>query len=186
MVGDEDAVHPVLHRELGILCGEDTLEHDLHFRDIAHAPHRLPSEIAGLATAGDAGQIDAVVVVAAQRPFRETGAVVTAGAFTRVLAHETEKSFLIPTADAIDSDRKHRAAGRLCTFDQRLSDLPLRRGIKLEPDRRSARLGNSLHWVVRRSGEDLQMIAGARRLCDRHLAVRMKKLIAAGRAYEDG
>src|SRR5204863_4550874 len=115
VVGDEDTVHPVLHSEFGVLWGENALEHDLHLGDVAHALHRIPGQIAGLAAASDVGQIDAVVILPAERAVGEAGAVVAAGAFARVLAHETEKGFLVATADAIDGDGEHRTAGRLGT-----------------------------------------------------------------------
>ena len=75
----------------------------------------------------------------------ESGTVVAAGAFAGVLAHETEKGFLVTTADAIDGDGEHWTTGQLGALDQRLGDLPLRRGIKLEPDWCSTRASDVLH-----------------------------------------
>src|SRR5262249_58987898 len=127
VVGHQDAVHAVLYGKLGILCGKDALEHDLHPGDVAHALDRLPRKIAGLAAAGNAGQVDAVVIVPARRAFGEARAVVADRAFAAILAHETQKRLLVATGDAINSNREHRTAGRFGAFDQRLGDFPLRR-----------------------------------------------------------
>src|ERR1700692_932847 len=54
------------------------------------------------------------------------------------------------------------------------------RRVKLEPDRRAARPGHAFHGIVRGRRQDLQMIAGTRRLGDGHLAVGMEELVAAG------
>src|SRR5262245_47639106 len=134
MVGYEDSVHPVLHSEFGVFGSENALEHDLHLGDVAHALHRLPGQVTGLATASDARQIDPVVVAPAKRAFGKAGAVVAAGAFARVLAHETKECFLIAAANPVDGDDEHGAASCLGTLDERLGYLPLGRSIKLKPD----------------------------------------------------
>src|SRR5262245_62078492 len=120
MVGYKDSVHPVLYSEFGVFGSDNALEHDLHLSDVAHALHRRPGQVTGLAAAGDARQIDAVVVVPAGGAFGKTGAVVATRTFARVLAHETKEGFLVATANTIDSDDEHRATGRLGTLDQRL------------------------------------------------------------------
>src|SRR4029077_15216133 len=131
---------------------ENALEYDLHLGDVAHALHRGPRQVTGLAATSDARQIDAVIVVAANCAFGKARAVVTAGAFACVLAHEAEERFLIAAANAIHGDDEYGAASCLGTFDERLGNLPLGRGIKLKPDRCSARLGDVVHRVIRRGG----------------------------------
>ena len=44
---------------------------------------------------------------------------------------------------------QHRTAGGLGSLDQRLRNLPARRGIELEPDWRPARIGDDFHGSVR-------------------------------------
>jgi hypothetical protein len=106
-------------------------------------------------------------------------------ALTRIAAPQPEHGFLVAARDAVDRHHQDRAAGALGLLDQRLGDLPLRRRVELEPDRRPARLGDVLNGIVRRRRQHLQMIAGTRGPGDGELAVGMKELVAAGRAYEN-
>jgi hypothetical protein len=185
MVGDQDAVDPVLDRQLRVFRGDDALEHDLHAGDVAHSLDGVPGQIRGLAAAGNAGKIDAIIIVPANHAACETAAVMARRTFAGVAAHQPEQGFLVAARDTVDRYRQDRTAGGSGLLDQRLRDFPLGRGIELEPDRRPARLGDVFHGEVRGRRQYLQMIAGARGPGDGQFAVGMKELVAAGRAHED-
>src|ERR1700733_5973032 len=68
VVGDENAIHPVLRRKVRVFGGDDALEHDLHLRDIAHPFDGVPRQVRGLAAAGNPGEIDAVVIMPPGHP----------------------------------------------------------------------------------------------------------------------
>ena len=137
------------------------------------------------AISGNAGEIDAVVIGLADFPRRKTAAIVTRRALARIDAHQPEEGFLISARHTVDRHHEDRTAGGLGSLDQRLRNLPARRGVKLEPDWCPARIGDVFHGIVRSRRQDLQMIAGAHGLGDSNLAVGVKGFVAAGRAYEN-
>src|SRR5262249_56557710 len=118
----------------GCLGVENPFSSVLHLVEARLGLPRRQRQFPGLAATGDARQIDAVIVVAATCAFGKARAVVTAGAFARVLAHKTEESFLIAAANAVYGDDEYGTASCLGTFDERLGYLPLGRSIKLKPD----------------------------------------------------
>jgi hypothetical protein len=133
----------------------------------------------------DAGEVDAVVIVPANRARREAAAVMTARAFAGIALHQPKQGFLVAAGQAIGGDHQHRAAGSIGLLDQRLRDIKAGRGVELEPDRRAADLGDLVDREVRGGRQHLEMIAGARGPGDRDLAVLVEEPVAAGRRDEN-
>src|ERR1700682_5522440 len=136
------------------------------------------------AEAGCAIEIDAVEIGPAGDEFRQAPAVAVA-AVPPFAAPQPGRGFPVGLVQHIDGQRDDRRSRPFRPPDQRLGDLPLVGRIELKPYR-GATGGNR---VFNRGGgagrQDLQVVAGLRRLGDGDLPVRVKGAVATGRRDDD-
>src|SRR6476646_7706878 len=117
VIGNENSVNPVLHRQFRVLGSDDALKQDFHASDVAHSFDGIPGQIGGLAASGNASEIDAVLIVPAGSPRRKAAAIVTHRAFARIGTHEPEQGFLVSARDTVDRHYEDRTAGGLGSLD---------------------------------------------------------------------
>src|SRR5262249_32502330 len=137
VVGDDDSVIAVLGGELGILPGEDALEHHLHLGEVADALELLPRQ-GGCRDAGEPRQVHALIHRPAFVVGREAAAVMALGAVARIGPRQAPQRLLIAGAIGVDRYCNRDGALLLRALDMMLGNLELVGRVELVPDRLAA------------------------------------------------
>ena len=135
------------------------LSQQLHLGCVAHPLDEIPVHVRRLGVA-QPREVEALEHGPALQSRLQVRPVVAAVAVAGVARPQPEQGFLIAAAAAVDRDGDGGAAGVLGALDDGFRDALAVGGIKLQPDRRAARLGHLLDPVRGHGGHDLQVVAG--------------------------
>ena len=183
MVGNDDTVHSVLHREAGILVSDDALEQEPGGREVAEAVDKVPGQVSGPAGAGEAADVQAVEHGAFAGRVLEPRLV--AGQALRIaVAPEPGDGFAVGGRH-VHRHRDGRASGGLGTADQTLRDFPLLRRVKLVPDRGAALGVDVFDAKAAHSRHDLQTVPGPGGPRRGEFALGVKRLLGSAGCEDD-
>src|ERR1043166_3030037 len=106
MVRHDDPVDAVLDRELGVLRGQNSLEHHLHARRVLEPAHELPAQVRGEHTF-QSRKIDPLIIRPGACAPTDAGRV-TFAAYAAIDAAQAGEGLLIATGNAIDGHANPR------------------------------------------------------------------------------